>query len=131
MGPANLDALLEVKMKRVALLLVIGGALAACGRPGEGGSIPAACPSNIDILGISGGFSPNRCSVKKDETRTFTNKDSQLHNASFTSGATPPTTGNLKQNEVSGPIRFNLAGELEYVCSIHPTFMKAIIVVTP
>jgi plastocyanin len=64
-------------------------------------------------------FSPSACTVKQGETRTFTNRGSNVHNATFSSGTTPLTTGNLSQDQTSQALSFDQIGELSYVCTNH------------
>lgn len=120
MGPANLDALLEVKMKRVALLLVIGGALAACGN-----STPAS--GNQDIQTVdSAAFNPNNVTLKKGGSVTFINKGG-FHSVKFKTVPAGVNAADLDISSsdfvVSTPKKrvLNLAGEYEYYCEIHAT----------
>lgn len=106
-------------MKLIALLSLMV-VLSSCG---GGGATLQQCPADISIVSQTAGFSPSNCYVNKNATLTFTNKDSTpsiQHNATFSSGASPLSTGNLSLNQISPALTFATTGEFSYFCSIHP-----------
>ncbi len=100
----------------------------------EGGAIVVTTPKGdgiiIDVGGIVGGgtagasvairgfkFSPADLTVAKGTTVTWTNQDSVPHTVKFGDGTESPT---LSQGQ-SYSRSFDEAGEISYVCGIHPS----------
>ena len=120
-------------MRRLPLALLAAAALvgAGCGSDddeesagsGQTGTEEAAAPSGAtggtQIEMVSGNkFEPAEATVKAGETVTWVNADSVPHNAVADSGPGPKSE--LLSKDQTYTFTPQQAGEIKYVCTIHP-----------
>lgn len=92
----------------------------------EGGS---PSPNTVTIENM--GFTEKEVKIKAGDSVTWTNKDDIAHNVHFRAGpakGTPQAQGKMLSKGNTYTVKFNTAGEYNYVCTPHPP-MKAKIVV--
>lgn len=89
-------------------------------------SQPAA-PNTVLISDFA--FGPEKLSIKKGTTITWTNQDDAHHDITPTSGASDFTASKLLAKGESHTFTFNQVGNYTYKCSPHP-YMKASVEVT-
>jgi hypothetical protein len=121
----------------VGTLLALGTfAIHGCG--GDDNKNPVAPPGGgglgtpdvlISITGINGSnsYSPNPANVTVGQLVAWKNNDNMTH----TAAGSGFNSGNLSAGEQSDTIRINTAGDLDYICNIHPTTMSGTLHVTP
>lgn len=117
-------------MKRIryaGVVLVLIGAVAACGSSSSGGSAPVSASGSGNTVTIQGfAFHPASLTVKVGTKVTFTNEDGTIHTAtSNPSGVID--SGNLSKGQ-SYTVTFTKAGTYHYICSIHQNMTGTIIV---
>jgi plastocyanin len=112
------------------LVLAVAGtaALAGCGdttaddeaagcNPGDGETV------TVEIPEFS--FDPNPVRIAACDAVVWENTHTQAH-TSTGQGDLQWSTGNLAPGESSEPVRFDEAGELTYICALHP-FMEGVV----
>lgn len=80
-------------------------------------------------------YDPAYLSVKKGTKVTFRNLDVVPHTATSGDGTNSASTGKIFDTGLINTgqavdITFNVAGEFKYFCTIHPTMMHGVIIVT-
>jgi plastocyanin len=123
--------------------LALGLAIAACGDDEEdsgggaadtespaqqGGSQESASPAKkVEVAIKDFSFKPQSLEIAKGTTVTWTNEDSAGHDVTKTGGPGPEFSsgeaGGLEKGDTYKKT-FTAAGEIEYVCTVHPN-MKA------
>ncbi|MDP1820633.1 MAG: hypothetical protein Q8K58_12200 [Acidimicrobiales bacterium] len=136
-----------------ALALTGALGLAACGDTGddEAGSDDTAAPADTAEGTTEGGsseavdceaspgetvtvdipefmFDPDPVTVGVCDSVVWSNSHSQAH-TSTGQGDKTWSTGNIQAGEMSEPVLFDAAGELTYICALHP-FMKGTVEVS-
>jgi len=109
----------------VAVVGLVG--LAACGdtTADDAAEAPDCAASPGETVTVDIGdfvFDPTPVRVDVCDSVTWTNVHTQAH-TSTGQGDKAWSTGNLQPGETSEPVRFNEAGDLAYICALHP-FMK-------
>ena len=86
---------------------------------------PTAASATNRAVTISGSrFQPTVLLALVGDTVTWTNRDPMLHNATVPGSW---TTGDLASGQTSSPIPLRAEGTINYLCTRHPTFMRATI----
>ena len=123
-------------MRKAALLLCTATlALGACGEEEESEQ-PAPAPQSS---GESGGgtkvsmknlqFDPQSLTVKKGETVTWTNDESVGHDVTKEAGPGPKFSSGQPGGMQAGDTfqqRFDIVGEVMYVCTVHPNMKGSV-----
>lgn len=84
-------------------------------------------PNTVQIRDFA--FGPEKITIKKGTTITWTNHDDAHHDVFPTSGASDFTASKLLAKGESHSFTFNQVGTYTYKCSPHP-YMKASVEVT-
>src|SRR5688572_31663377 len=112
----------------VAAVLVSAGLLAACG---DDTATPSAGARDCETVTVEIGefvFEPTPLEVGVCDSVVWTNAHDQAHTATG-NGDQTWNTGNLAPDATSEPVRFEAAGDLAYICALHP-FMQGVVSVT-
>ena len=73
-------------------------------------------------------FQPQKITVKKGGSVTFTNHDAAPHTVSPANGAAFSGTGRLLKGD-SKAVQFNEVGTQQYACDFHPSMKGTVVVV--
>jgi plastocyanin len=107
---------------RIALIIVIGLTLAACGGDDSGGKQAASsgsCPSGAVTIHMKDiKFDPETTSAKAGDTVCWVNDDSVDHDAVADSGAS--FKSELFGKGQTFTTKVDKAGTVKYECTIHP-----------
>ena len=95
-----------------SLLLAVPLVLAACGGGDDGGDAEPAAPGSVRV--VDNQFEPGTIEVAVGDTVTWSFEGAALHNVSGPGFKSK----NLKEGEFEHT--FNSAGEVDYVCTLHP-----------
>jgi plastocyanin len=108
--------------------LTVCAALTACG---DDSATPSAGAGDCDTVTVEIGefvFEPTPLEVGVCDSVVWTNAHDQAHTATG-NGDQTWNTGNLAPGATSEPVRFEAAGDLAYICALHP-FMQGVVSVT-
>jgi plastocyanin len=109
-------------MRRAPLLLVtLALAFAACGGDDDGGDAASssACSSDaVTIKMVDTQFEPEQATASVGDTVCWVNEDSIQHNAVAESGA--DFKSDLFNKGETFSTTLDTAGDVKYVCTIHP-----------
>ena len=109
---------------RALLALLIGlVVIAGCGGDddsgGGGGTTASACPSGaVTIKMVDTQFDPKTATAKVGDTVCWVNEDSIQHDAVAESGAT--FKSELFNKGETFTAKLDQAGDVKYVCTVHP-----------
>lgn len=87
---------------------------------------PPASPATLSVAIGDTGFAPNPLVIKKGTTVTWTNTDDEGHTVSSDSGI-GPSSATLAPGQTYS-FTFNVAGKVDYYCSLHPNMTGTITV---
>jgi len=106
---------------RALLALVVGlVAVAGCGGDdGGGGASSSACPNGaVTIKMVDTKFDPETATASVGDTVCWVNEDSIQHNAVAESGAS--FKSELFNKGETFTAKLDQAGDVKYVCTVHP-----------
>jgi plastocyanin len=102
-------------------LLLIAATFAACGGDDNGGTAgsSSACPSGaVTIKMVDTRFDPETATASVGDTVCWVNEDSIQHNAVAESGAS--FKSELFNKGETFTAKLDQAGDVKYVCTVHP-----------
>ena len=94
--------------------------------PSQAAAVVKSGPADVTVAGFA--FGPNTVKVTAGQSVTWTNNDDTPHQISLTSGGNQRSDVMLKGQ--SATLQFDAAGNIAYVCGLHPS-MKGTIEVAP
>ena len=118
----------------LAIAILIGVGTAACGdtEPPDGAAEPVDCGERTgETVVVEVGdfaFDPTPVQVETCDEVVWRNAHTQAH-TSTGNGDERWSTGNIAPGAESEPIVFEAAGDLTYICALHP-FMKGTVEVS-
>jgi amicyanin len=121
-----------IRIRNVAVALLLVGTVAACGSsssggspsPGSGSSGTSGSGHTVAIQGFA--FKPATLTVKAGTKVTFTNDDSTPHTAT-SSGSSTINSGSLSKGQTY-TVTFTKPGTYNYICTFHQ-FMHGTVIV--
>ena len=123
----------------LSALLSLTLALAACGDSEEkktggggagGGGGGGAAKQSASVKEADIQFAPKAVTVAKGGTVTWTNEDTAPHDVTKVSGPGPKFAsgkGDMKKGDTYKH-KFNTAGTIKYMCTVHPTMTGEVVV---
>lgn len=116
-------------MRRMLSILLAAGLLAGCGggddEPAATEGAPSADGAQVAMEGIA--YAPEEVEVRVGQTVTWTNNDEVMHDVVATDGA--EFESELFGQGGTYSFTPTESGEIDYVCTVHPTMTGTITVV--